>query len=42
LNRPKEAAAQFEQSLSRMPNRRAALDGLKRANSQRQTTAGQE
>jgi tetratricopeptide (TPR) repeat protein len=41
LNRPAEAAAQFQQSLTRMPNRRAALDGLKRANGQRQTTAGQ-
>ena len=31
LNRPADAAAQFQQSLTRMPNRRAALDGLKRA-----------
>jgi tetratricopeptide (TPR) repeat protein len=42
LNRPAEAAAQFQQALTRMPNRRAALDGLKRATGQRQTTAGQQ
>jgi ABC-type Fe3+-hydroxamate transport system substrate-binding protein len=40
-NRAKDAAAQFDQSLQRMPNRRAALDGVKRATGQRQTTAGQ-
>ena len=42
LNRPAEAAAQFQQSLTRMPNRRAALEGLKRAAAQKTTTAGQE
>ena len=41
MNRPAEAAAQFQQSLTRMPNRRAALEGLKRATASRQTTAGQ-
>jgi len=41
LNRPAEAAAQFQQSLTRMPNRRAALKGLERATAQRPTTAGQ-
>ena len=41
LNRPAEAAAQFQQSLNRMPNRRAALKGLERATAQRQTTAPQ-
>jgi len=40
-NRPKEAAAQFEQSLSRMPQRRHAEQGLSRASGQRQTTAAQ-
>jgi tetratricopeptide (TPR) repeat protein len=38
LNRPAEAAAQFQQSLTRMPNRRAALDGLKRATTAQKTT----
>jgi tetratricopeptide (TPR) repeat protein len=33
--RPKEAAAQFEQSLQRMPNRRAAMQGLDRTQSTR-------
>jgi hypothetical protein len=42
LNRPAEAAAQFQQSLNRMPNRRAALKGLERATAQRPSTAGQE
>jgi tetratricopeptide (TPR) repeat protein len=42
LNRPAEAAAQFQQALTRMPNRRAALKGLERATAQRPTTAGQE
>jgi len=41
LNRPAEAAAQFQQSLNRMPNRRAALKGLERATAQRPSTAGQ-
>ncbi|HEV2982830.1 MAG TPA: hypothetical protein VGX46_00505, partial [Vicinamibacterales bacterium] len=41
LNRPGEAAAQFQQALQRMPNRRAAQKGLERAMGQRQTTAGQ-
>jgi len=40
-NRPADAAAQYQQALTRMPNRRAALEGLKRATGQRQTTAGQ-
>jgi Tfp pilus assembly protein PilF len=30
--RAKDAAAQFERALARMPNRRAALEGLARAN----------
>jgi tetratricopeptide (TPR) repeat protein len=42
LNRPAEAAAQFQQALTRMPNRRAALKGLERATAQRPTTAGQQ
>jgi hypothetical protein len=41
LNRPAEAAAQFQQALTRMPNRRAAMQGLSRA-SRPQSTAGQE
>jgi tetratricopeptide (TPR) repeat protein len=41
LNRPAEAAVQFQQALNRMPNRRAALKGLERATAQRQTTAQQ-
>jgi tetratricopeptide (TPR) repeat protein len=41
MNRPAEAAAQFQQALTRMPNRRASVQGLARATSQRQTTAGQ-
>jgi tetratricopeptide (TPR) repeat protein len=41
LNRPAEAAAQFQQALQRMPNRRAAQKGLERATGQRQTTAGE-
>ena len=39
LNRPAEAAAQFQQSLTRMPNRRAALEGLKRAQAKTTTTS---
>ena len=31
LGRPEEAAKQFQQSLERMPNRRAALEGLRKA-----------
>jgi tetratricopeptide (TPR) repeat protein len=38
LNRPAEAAAQFQQSLTRMPNRRAALEGLKRAQAAQKAT----
>jgi tetratricopeptide (TPR) repeat protein len=40
LNRPKEAAAQFEAALLRMPNRRAALQGLQRATRPQSTAAG--
>jgi len=39
LNRPAEAAAQFQQALTRMPNRRAALEGLKRATAKTTTTS---
>jgi hypothetical protein len=39
MNRPAEAAAQFQQALERMPNRRAALNGLKRATTQKTTTS---
>ena len=39
LNRPAEAAAQFEQALQRMPNRRAAVEGMRRATAQRSTSA---
>lgn len=35
--RTREAAAQFEQALARMPNRRAAVQGLQRATAQRGT-----
>jgi tetratricopeptide (TPR) repeat protein len=42
LNRPAEAAAQFQQSLTRMPNRRAALDGLKRATAKASSTSAQQ
>jgi tetratricopeptide (TPR) repeat protein len=38
--RMKEAAAQFEQALSRTPNRRAAVQGLERANRQPSTAGG--
>jgi tetratricopeptide (TPR) repeat protein len=37
--RMKDAAAQFEQSLTRMPNRRASLQGLERANGGRTSQA---
>jgi tetratricopeptide (TPR) repeat protein len=40
-NRVAEAAAQFRQSLSRMPNRRIALEGLKRATAKTTTTSAQ-
>ena len=39
--RMKEAAAQFEQSLLRTPNRRASVQGLQQANTQRSTGNGQ-
>jgi tetratricopeptide (TPR) repeat protein len=39
--RLKEAAAQFEQSLLRTPNRRASVQGLQQANTQRSTGNGQ-
>jgi tetratricopeptide (TPR) repeat protein len=38
-NRASEAAAQFRQSLTRMPNRRLALEGLKRATTTTTTSA---
>jgi len=38
-NRPADAAAQFRQSLQRMPNRRFALEGLKRATASTSTAA---
>jgi hypothetical protein len=41
MNRPAEAAAQFQVALTRMPNRRAAVKGLERATAQRPATAGQ-
>jgi tetratricopeptide (TPR) repeat protein len=41
LQRPAEAAAQFQQTLQRMPNRRASLRGLERATGPRSTTAPQ-
>jgi tetratricopeptide (TPR) repeat protein len=37
--RTKDAAAQFEQSLTRMPNRRASQQGLERANASRTSQA---
>ncbi|MBI3493348.1 MAG: hypothetical protein HY047_16440 [Acidobacteria bacterium] len=40
MNRAKDAAAQFEQSLLRTPNRRASVQGLQRATGSRTTTAG--
>ncbi len=39
--RVKEAAALFEQSLARMPNRRAAVQGLQQATPERPTADGQ-
>jgi hypothetical protein len=36
----KDAQAQFDQSLVRMPNRRAALQGLERASVTRTSQAG--
>jgi hypothetical protein len=39
MNRPAEAAVQFRQSLARMPNRRFALEGLKRATATTTTSA---
>ena len=41
LNRPVEAAEQFQAALKRMPNRRAALEGLKRATAAKTTTSAQ-
>lgn len=38
--RMKDAAAQFELALTRMPNRRASVQGLERANGPRGTSAG--
>jgi hypothetical protein len=41
-NRAADAAAQFQQSLARMPNRRISVEGLKRATAAKSTTsAGQ-
>jgi tetratricopeptide (TPR) repeat protein len=40
-NRAADAAAQFRQSLSRMPNRRAAVEGLKRATAKSTSTSAQ-
>jgi hypothetical protein len=39
MNRQADAAAQFQQSLMRMPNRRASLEGLKRATPSQSTAA---
>jgi predicted negative regulator of RcsB-dependent stress response len=39
--RTKEAAAQFEQSLARTPNRRLSVQGLRRATPKTSTNAGQ-
>jgi tetratricopeptide (TPR) repeat protein len=39
MNRPAEAAEQFQAALKRMPNRRAALEGLKRATAAKTTTS---
>ena len=38
--RAKDAAAQFEQSLSRMPNRRSSMQGMERTRSSRTSQAG--
>jgi hypothetical protein len=37
--RTKDAAAQFEQALLRMPNRRASMAGVERANAPRTSQA---
>jgi tetratricopeptide (TPR) repeat protein len=42
LGRAKEAAAQFEQSLTRMPNRRVALQGLRQAMPMQSTSQPQQ
>jgi hypothetical protein len=39
--RMKDAAAQFEQSLARMPKRRLSVQGLQRATTTKSTSAGQ-
>ena len=39
--RTKDAATQFERSLTRMPNRRLSVQGLQKATAQRTTSAGQ-
>jgi hypothetical protein len=39
--RAKEAAAQFEQALSRTPNRRISMQGMERTRSSRTSQAGQ-
>ena len=38
-NRPADAAAQFQQALARMPNRRVSVEGLKRATASTSTAA---
>ena len=40
-NRPAEAAAHFQQALNRMPNRRASVEGLKRATAKGTSTSAQ-
>jgi predicted Zn-dependent protease len=40
--RMKDAAAQFEQSLTRTPNRRLSVEGLKRASTPRSTAGGNQ
>jgi predicted Zn-dependent protease len=40
-NRPADAAAQFQQALNRMPNRRASVEGLKRATMKGTSTSAQ-
>jgi tetratricopeptide (TPR) repeat protein len=40
-NRPADAAAQFQQALNRMPNRRASVEGLKRATTKTTSTSAQ-
>jgi hypothetical protein len=39
MGRSQDAAAQFNQSLQRMPNRRAALQGLEKASTTRTSQA---